>query len=92
MSLVNGKGVALFPLEWIKQCIATYTKEHGKAPKILVISEEDYIDYNLSCTLAQAGQLGVKVIHGSYLKPGEIDLAMGVKEEKKPAKKKAKKK
>lgn len=81
MSLVNGKGVALFPLEWLKQCIATYTKDNGKAPKILVLSEEDYIDYNLSCTLAQAGQLGVKVTTAKYLKSGEIDLAMGIKGE-----------
>ncbi len=81
MSLVDGKGVSLFPLKWIKECIATYTKENGRAPKILVISEEDYIDYNLSCTLAQAGSLGIKVTTGKYLKPGEIDLAMGVKGE-----------
>ena len=81
MSLVDGKGVSLFPLKWIKECIATYTKDHGKAPKILVISEEDYIDYNLSCTLAQAGQLGVKVTTAKYLKPGEIDLAMGIKDD-----------
>jgi hypothetical protein len=80
MSLVDGKGVSLFPLEWIKQCIATYTKENGKVPKILVISEEDYIDYNLSCTLATVGQLGVKITTGTYLKSGEIDLAMGIKE------------
>lgn len=81
MSLVDGKGVSLFPLKWIQKCITTYTKENGKAPKILVISEEDYIDYNLSCTLAQAGQLKIKVTTGEWLKPGEIDLAMGVKGE-----------
>lgn len=82
MSLVNGKGVSLFPLEFIRTCVKTYTKEHGKAPKILVISEEDYIDYNLNCTLAQAGQLGLKVTAGKYLESGEFDLAMGIKEDK----------
>lgn len=81
MSLVNGKGVSLFLLAWLKECVAIYTKEHGKAPKILVLSEEDYIDYNLSCTLAQAAQLGVKVTTAKYLKSGQIDLAMGIKGE-----------
>ncbi len=81
MSFVDGTGVSLFPLEFIKKCIATYTKEHGKAPKVLVIAEDDYLDYNLSCTLAQAVQLGVKITTGEWLKPGEIDLAMGIKGE-----------
>lgn len=81
MSLVNGGGVALFPLEFLKECVATYTKEHGKAPKILVISEEDYIDFNLSCTLAQAAQLGVKVTTAKYLESGQFDLAIGIKGE-----------
>jgi hypothetical protein len=80
MSFTDGGKLAIFPLEWIKQCIATYTKEHGKAPKILVVNEDDFIDYKLTCTLEQAGSLGVKVTHGSYLKKGEIDLAMGIKE------------
>jgi hypothetical protein len=81
MSLLDGKGVSLFPLEFLKQCVATYTKEHGQAPKILAISEEDYIDWNLSCTLGQAAQLGVKVTTAKYLKSGEIDLALGIKDE-----------
>lgn len=80
MSLFTDGQTAVFPLEFIKQCVKTYTKEHGKAPKILVLSEEDYIDFSLNCTLAQAGQLGLKVTHASYLKSGEIDLAMGIKE------------
>lgn len=82
MSFVDGTGISLFPLKFIKECIATYTKEHGKAPKVLVIADDDYLDYSLSCTLAQAGQLNVKVTRGKWLKPGEIDLAMGVKGEK----------
>jgi hypothetical protein len=81
MSFVDGSGVSLFPLEFLKECIATYTKEHGKAPKVLVIAEDDYLDYSLSCTLIQAAQLNVKVTRGKWLKPGEIDLAMGIKGE-----------
>lgn len=86
MSFTDGKGIALFPLEWIKECIATYTKDHGKAPQLLVVNEDDYLDYSLSCTLAQAVQLNVQVTTGKWLKKGEIDLAMGVKEKKKNAK------
>jgi len=81
MSFTNGGSVSLFPLEFLKKCVATYTKEHGKAPKVLVISEDDYIDYNLSCTLAQTSQLKVKVTTGNWLKPGEFDFAMGIKGE-----------
>jgi hypothetical protein len=79
MSLIKGGGTKVFPLKWIKECIAIYTKENGAAPKILVLSEEDYIDYKVNCTLGRAGQLGVKVTTGKYLKEGEIDLAMGIK-------------
>lgn len=81
MSLFTRGQAKVFPLEWVKHCIETYTKDHGKAPKILVLATEDYLDYHLNCTLAQAGQLGVKVTHGQYLKSGEIDLAMGIKDE-----------
>lgn len=90
MSFTDGGRLSVFPLAWIKQCIETYTKEHGKAPKILVVNEDDFIDYKLTCTLDQAKQLGVQVTYGSYLEKGEIDLAMGIKEEK--PKKKGKKK
>ena len=81
MSLFTDGQTAMFPLAWIKECIATYTEQHGEAPKILVVSDEDFIDYSLNCTLAQAGQLNIKVMHASYLKHGEIDLAMGIKDE-----------
>lgn len=81
MSFTNNGDIVLFPLKFIKKCIATYTKDHGKAPKILVANEDDFIDYKLSCTLAQAAQLNVKVTSGKWLKPGEIDLAMGIKGE-----------
>jgi hypothetical protein len=79
MSFAEGGSLAMFPLAWIKKCIATYTKDHGKAPKILVVNDDDFIDYKLNSSLHQASQLGVKVTHGSYLKKGEIDLAMGIK-------------
>lgn len=83
MAFTDGGSLSVFPLEWVKQCVATYTKKHGKAPKILVVNEDDLVDYKLTCTLAQAQQLGVKITHGSYLKRGEIDLAIGIKEDKK---------
>lgn len=82
MSFTNGKGVALFPTEWIKKCIATYTEDHGKAPKLLVVSEDDWIDYNLNLSIHDAKKLGIEVTRGSYLKVGEIDLAMGIKDDK----------
>lgn len=82
MSFTTGGGTAIFPKEWIKKCIATYTEDHdGKAPKVLVISDDDWIDYNLNLTIHGAKDLGVQVVRGSYLKVGEIDLAMGIKEE-----------
>lgn len=83
MSLFTDGQTKVFPLSWIKECIATYTKEHGKAPKVLIVSTEDYLDFAMNCTLAQSNQLGVTVTHGKYLKSGEIDLAMGIKPEKK---------
>ena len=80
MSLTTKDGMtAVFPLEWIKNCISTYTKEHGQEPKILVLSTEDYLDYSLNGSLAQVNQLNVKVVNGIYLKKGEIDLAMAIK-------------
>ncbi len=84
MSLFTNGQTAVFPMAFIKGCIATYTKEHGKAPKILVVATEDYLDFALNCTLPKAEALGVEVItHGEYLKSGELDLAMGIKPEKK---------
>ena len=78
MSFTDGGGTAVFPLAWIKKCIATYTKEHGKAPKLLVLNSDDYLDYKLNLSIGQAQQLGVKITYGDYLKKGEIDLAMGI--------------
>lgn len=82
MSLFTDGQTKLFPLAWIKECIETYTKEHGKAPKLLVLSTEDYLDYSVNCSLAQVKQLNIQVTYGDYLESGEIDLAMGIKEGK----------
>lgn len=79
MSFTDGGSTAVFPLEWIKECIATYTEEHGKAPKLLVLNPDDYLDYKLNLSIGQAKQLGIKITYGDYLKKGEIDLAMGIK-------------
>lgn len=83
MSLVENSGVCLFPTQFIKNCIEKYTKSHGKKPKMLLISPEDHIDYTISCTLVPAESLGLeKIVIGHYLKSGEIDLAMELKNEK----------
>ena len=99
MSFIDGRGVRLFPLKWIKDCIKTYTKSHGKAPKILVVSSEDYIDYCMSQSMGFFGlplamsptqyakdnklvaSLGLEMItSGDYLKVGEVDFAMAIKD------------
>lgn len=79
MSFTDGGGTAVFPLAWIEECIATYTKEHGKAPKLLVLNPDDLLDYKLNCSFGQAKKLGVKITYSDDLKKGEIDLAMGIK-------------
>jgi hypothetical protein len=82
MSLITNTGINLFPAKFIKECIEQYTKTHGKSPKILVLSKEDLIDYKISCTLPAAESLGLeRITLGDYLKTGEIDLAMGIKNE-----------
>ena len=82
MSFVDNTGIRVFPTSFIKDCIEKYTKSHGKKPKILVISSEDYLDYTLSCTMLSAEALGLeKIIVADYLKPGEMDLAIGIKNE-----------
>lgn len=79
MSFTDNRGTAVFPLKFIKECIATYTKEHGKAPKLLIMNPDDLIDYKLNLSIEQVRQLGIKFTYGDYLKKGEIDLAMGIK-------------
>ena len=81
MSLFTDGQTSIFPLAFIKDCIEKYTEDHGQAPKILVLAQEDFLDYSLNCTIAQVQQLGLKVICGSYLKSGEFDLALGIKDE-----------
>ena len=81
MSFTTGTGLAIFPTEWIRQCIATYTKNHGKAPKLLVLAEDDLLDYKLNMSINDVMKLGIQVTSAPYLKPGEIDLAMGIKED-----------
>ena len=78
-------GFSLFPLEFIKKSIATYEADHGKRPKLLVVSNEDWIGYAATYTLKSAQQtlnaIGISIITGDYLNSGEFDLAMGIKEE-----------
>jgi hypothetical protein len=69
----------LFPTEFIRQSVETYTKAHGNAPKILVISNEDYYDWTVSATIAAIKQFNLEVVTGDYLKSGEIDLAIDIK-------------
>jgi hypothetical protein len=82
MSFTNGGDTKVFPLQWIKDCLATYTKDHGKAPQILVLNPDDLIDYRMNLSIHQADSLGLKIIYGDYLDKNEIDLAMGIKGEK----------
>jgi hypothetical protein len=82
MSIFDNKGLILFPYDFIKQCVETYTLEHGKPPKVLVVSNKDLIDWVFG---SWAGKhpvtvLGMTLITGDYLKPGEIDLAQGIVE------------
>jgi hypothetical protein len=69
----------VFPTEFIKRCIETYTKRHGKAPKVLVANPEDIQDWTVTCTISAVKQFNLTIVPGTYLKSGEIDLAMGVK-------------
>jgi hypothetical protein len=87
MSFTDGGLLAVFPLEWIKDCIKIYTEDHGKRPKLLVFNEDDYLDYKLNLSLVQAKGLNIKITTGAYLQKGEIDLAIGIKEKKTTKKK-----
>jgi hypothetical protein len=71
----------LFPVEFIRQCIEIYIKDHGKPPKILVVSNIDMVDYTITCSMQQVKSLldiapDLKITTGYYLERGEIDLAM----------------
>jgi len=71
----------ILPVEFIRQAIETYTKNNGKAPKVLCVSNEDYADWVLTGTIHGLNQFDLKVVTGDYLKTGEMDLAMGVKDD-----------
>ena len=96
MSLIDGTGLSLFPKKFIEEEIANYTKRHGKAPKILAVSHEDFIDYMYTCSAGQAPSglqmpsrasnpmltaMGLdEMVAMSDLKAGEFELALGWKE------------
>lgn len=98
MSLIDGTGVKLFPTEFVKNAIKAYTKSHGKAPSILGVSGDDFIDYMYSCSAGSAPSglqmansvsnpflknLGIdEMVVLEDLKEGEMELATGWK--KKP--------
>lgn len=75
MSFINNTGVHLFPFAAVKKSIKDYTAKNGMAPKVLVISSDDAIDYCLSCTMPRAGSIGLdKIQRADYLKSGEYEL------------------
>lgn len=72
-------GFSVFPMQFVRDAIEQYTESKGYAPKVLCVSEEDYVDYHLTCTLPAPSYLGLDLITtGSYLKRGEMDLALGI--------------
>jgi len=73
---------SIFPLEFIKNCIETYTKDHGKAPKILCVSDEDYMDWVITTTIRSAKQLNLEMVRVKQFKPGEFDLCMEIVDNK----------
>jgi hypothetical protein len=93
MAFTKNTGVKLFPLKWIKDCIKIYTKRHGKAPKILAVNQDDFIDYCMSQTIGFYGlplamsssvsnkfteSLGLDmIIARKDLKEGEIEFGTG---------------
>ncbi len=73
MSFNDGTGVKIFPAAEIRELVTKHTLEHGKPPKTLVISQDDYLDYRLSRTLVSAQSLGVeKIAVEPDLEPGMI--------------------
>jgi len=71
----------IFPTEFIRQSVETYTKQHDKAPKILCANPDDIDDWIITNTIAAVKQFKLKVVPGLYLKSGEIDLAMEIARE-----------
>ena len=97
MNLTDGS-VYVFPQNFAKQSIETYTKRHGQAPRYLVASEEEYFDWLLSSFGGAYGAgrsptfMGCTIVPGKYLKVGQIDLALDIKPQKKTNKKSKKSK
>ena len=79
MSLISGRDAELLPVEFLKKCIATYTKNNGKAPTTLVVNSKRIVDWEISCTIQGLKALNLEVVAGDYLNNNEIDLCMGVK-------------
>lgn len=69
----------IFPTKFIKECIETYTKEHGKIPKVLCVSKEDYADWMITCSIVDSKKFDLEIIVGDYLEPGQFDFATGIK-------------
>lgn len=80
MSLVDNKGTKLFPAAFVAECVAVYEGEHGYSPKTLVVNPDDLIDWCLSSFGGKRPTeiMGMQVLTGSYLEPGQLDLAAGV--------------
>jgi hypothetical protein len=83
--LLKNGFVSIFPKEFVLNSIAQYTKKNGKAPKVLAVSNEDMIDYRMSCTTPSAEwfrNVGIEhFVTNDGLSSGEMDLAMGIKNE-----------
>jgi len=73
----------MVPVDFIKECVKTYTKKNGKAPTTLVANSKRIFNWFSTGTLSAVEKLNLKVISGDYLKDNEIDLCMGVKDNKK---------
>lgn len=71
----------LFPTEFVRLSIAEYIKDHGVQPKILAACSSDVLEWAMTATLPAAKKFDLEVIVADYLKPGEYDLAMGIKQE-----------
>lgn len=84
MSYLDGTGTSVFPLQFVKESIASYTVKHNKPPKVLLVSSTDFLDYKLNCTLPSPAALGLEEIScGSDVNEGEFYLGAGFKEKKK---------
>lgn len=77
---------SVFPLDAIRRFIEKYIADVGAPPKLLVVSNMDFIGYGATCTIQQYKQLhdiapDLEITTGDYLDQGEFDLALGVKDD-----------